>query len=211
MAIFRKKLKKSVKRNTETRPAANIQNGTKTAVGETKSASGGTKQDQTGTKAPFGGTKPSRTTKTIRKKKPRKKPRKKPPTPPGDRVDRESNQILIRNAMVDLMAKQKGRKPSNREIAEATGLHEQTIKRHVKDLEWKPQKSIWRVFTDDMFAALVSAGQKGSVRAIQLWFEVVEGWVRKTKQDIKHIGLDIDDNIDPDDAKAAYLSKLNPK
>jgi len=187
MAIFRKKLKKKNKRNTKTGPAEKTRKDPKQPAGAAA--------------VPL---------KVVKKKKSKKKS-KKQDKPPEHRSDFEANQVLIRDAMVSIMKEKKGRKPTNAELAEKTGLSEATIKRHVKDLEWKPQKSIWRVYSDDMFAALLAAAQKGSVRAVQLWFEVVEGWVRKTKQDIKHIGLDLDDSIDPEDAKSVYLSKLNPK
>jgi len=66
-----------------------------------------------------------------------------------ERHDKEANRILISEKMFALV-KSKGRIPSMRQLAEATGLCEKTIERHLKDPTFRSMKNRLRSMNDMM-------------------------------------------------------------
>ena len=88
----------------------------------------------------------------------------------------EGNHVYIRDAFLRLLERNKGRKPTLKELANETGLSSKTIDRHIHELNLVEQTSTWRVMTGDVIAALFRKCLKGDTNAIKYWLQVVEGY-----------------------------------
>ena len=96
----------------------------------------------------------------------------------GTRADKSHNESAIRDAYVDLMTLNKGRKPTNVQLASATGLSITTVQRHLKGLCFKPKDDNFKILTNDvMLSVWRSAVLDRNMTAARLWFEIVHGYV----------------------------------
>lgn len=97
-----------------------------------------------------------------------------------NRKDAEFNAQIIRAAFLKLITTKNGRKPTYEELAEATGLNRATVVRHVRRLKFEPEKSIFRVLTEDVIISIYQGAAKGSTRDKKLWLQLFEGFMEKT-------------------------------
>lgn len=100
------------------------------------------------------------------------------------RKDSQHNEVLIHDTFLRLLHENKGRKPTLRELADATGLGFKTVQRHVDELVFEPLKDSMRVLTPDVITSLWKKSLAGNVPAIKLWLQVKEGW--REAADIRH-------------------------
>ncbi|HYX08431.1 MAG TPA: hypothetical protein VE912_17000 [Bacteroidales bacterium] len=99
------------------------------------------------------------------------------------RKDFEFNNVLVRNAFLEIF-NETGRKPKLVELADKTGLHFETIRSHVNELQFTPQSDTMRVLTPDVIASLARQCIGGDVRAIKLWMQILEGWKESSEIDL---------------------------
>lgn len=72
--------------------------------------------------------------------------------------------------------KDNNRAPLPVEIHKGTGLHYNTVKKHLAKLDMSDQLKHMRVLTPNMIMATYQAGVRGNVQAQKLWYQLVEGW-----------------------------------
>lgn len=115
------------------------------------------------------------------------------------RQDFEFNQAKIREAFIELLKEKKGRRPTRVELSERTGIHFNTIQKHLRGIDFSgllaDDQKIFRVLTDDIILAIYRAGMKGNPSAQKLWMQYVEGWTEK--QETKHSGAITVENTPP--------------
>lgn len=100
----------------------------------------------------------------------------------GNRTDYEANNAIIREAFIAVLKRNKGLRPSIEELAEETGLHASTIKKHLKALDFRDlmqENACFKLLTDDVILAVYRSAMKGNPSSQKLWFQVVEGWSEK--------------------------------
>lgn len=106
------------------------------------------------------------------------------------REDFEFNQANIRDAYLKILEAKQGRKPTNKEIAEKTGLSIPTVRKHLKEMNARgfdvDEVDNLRILSDDVKLAIYQQAVDGNVPAMKLWLQVVEGWVEKGET--KHSG-----------------------
>ena len=125
------------------------------------------------------------------------------------RKDWEFNHEVISGAYYKLMIDRK-KKPTYKMLMQETGFSYETVRKHVKKLQFKPLESSFRLLTDKVIMALFSHAMRGHPADRKLWFQVMEGWVEKHKMDVKNVGLQFGVPMSPDDAQAEYLANLEP-
>ena len=146
----------------------------------------------------------------AKRKKPKKRKAKRKRRKP--RVDREHNNARIRDAFVELLKARKGRPPTAADVAARVRLTRQTVQRHIADMKFEPQKSIWRCMTPDVYAGMCAAARRGSSRCIALWFQIMEGWTPRrdlTSKGKAITGMIAAPGTPEGDAAAEYMAELN--
>ena len=89
------------------------------------------------------------------------------------RIDFERNHRKITSAFKRL-AKEIGDIPTYDELAEATGLHKDTIYRHFKEYSFEERKQKFKALTDDVIVFLYKLSKK-SAHAADIYLKRVEG------------------------------------
>lgn len=109
---------------------------------------------------------------------------------PRKRSDKEFNQSAIRDAFLAILKEKKGRRPTRAEIAERTGIHYNTIRKHLRGVDFRDllteEQATFRILTDDVILSIYRSAMKGSSASQKLWLQVVEGW--QEKQEVTHSG-----------------------
>jgi hypothetical protein len=128
------------------------------------------------------------------------------------RSDKERNRELVQETMVKYYADH-GKFPTSKVLQEFTGLHFNTVCKHMKNIKFEPMKNPLRLMTPDVLAAIYRravgfeedathfSSYEGmvtetpyikkiapDVSAQKLWLQVMEGWKEKSEQDVKHSG-----------------------
>lgn len=91
------------------------------------------------------------------------------------RNDAEYNRYAIAKAVRGYI-RQEGCLPTVRHLAEALGLSESTISKHLKSINLESSKAKLRVLTEDVLLAVYEGAMAGKTPAQRLWMEVVEDW-----------------------------------
>jgi hypothetical protein len=105
-----------------------------------------------------------------------------------ERIDKERNRELIKETMLAYFAEH-GKMPSSHDLHELTGIHYNTVLKHVKEMKFEPLKSPFRLLTPAVLEALYKrVTTTGDPVAAKLWLQVMEGWKEKSEQDVKHTG-----------------------
>lgn len=103
--------------------------------------------------------------------------------------DFAANNAIIRESFIAVLKRNKGLRPSVDELSSETGLSGSTIKKHLKELDFKDlmsENACFKLLTDDVVLAVYRTAIKGNPSAQKLWFQVVEGW--SEKQVTEHSG-----------------------
>ena len=110
------------------------------------------------------------------------------------------NHALIRDSYIDLIMELK-RKPTYDEVSKHSKLSVKTIKLHIKELKFDPQKHPLRILTEDVILSIASSAKSGSAASQKLWMQICEGWTEK--QVLEHEGEIITgiEYITPDEDK----------
>lgn len=82
-----------------------------------------------------------------------------------------NNQQLVKQTYFDIL-RASGRKPLIDEVAEATGLSARSVRKHIEAFEFEPSEHPYRLFTDDMIAAIFKWGMEGSVGMATLFMKI---------------------------------------
>jgi hypothetical protein len=105
-----------------------------------------------------------------------------------ERSDKEHNMELVKETMLAYFAEH-GKLPSARILEELTGLHKNTVQKHVRSMKFEPLKSPFRLLTPAVLEAIYKrVVNTGDPVAAKLWLQVMEGWKEKSEQDVKHTG-----------------------
>ncbi len=96
------------------------------------------------------------------------------------RPDWDVNHENIKEAFLRLLKENSGKRPSFRELSNETGLHVNTISKHVKGLTIE-MDGVYKLLTEDVVISIYKAAVKGNVSAMKLWFQVVNGWVEPSE------------------------------
>jgi len=96
-----------------------------------------------------------------------------------------ANRLLIQEAYTKLFFQFK-RKPSNREIADITGLHIKTVGRHLRYGGFNEFKKMYKPLTHSVVQALYNACMNGKAAEVKLWLQFIEDWSESSN--LKHSG-----------------------
>jgi len=107
------------------------------------------------------------------KKKPIKKPAIKVQKTSRMRKDKKLNMTLIRDAILKYMKEQK-KPPTAVELSKQLGISAETIGKHISNMSFDTEKSIWRSLTPDVVASILSSCKKGSSASQKLWMQIFE-------------------------------------
>ncbi len=77
--------------------------------------------------------------------------------------------------MLALIDRDKGRIPSQDEIAEKSGLSRATVQRHMKDMELTQIARPFRVLADTVLLGLANKAVRGDSNAAKLYFKLTFG------------------------------------
>jgi DNA-binding transcriptional MocR family regulator len=108
----------------------------------------------------------------------------------GTRKDKQVNYELIRKAFLKIIQGKK-KAPTIDEVCDATGLSVNTVKKHLKELQFDAPDNPFRILTPEVITAIyetATSGDKGAVQAQKLWMQLIEGWSEKVQQDITSDG-----------------------
>ena len=94
------------------------------------------------------------------------------------RIDWELNHQKIVQAYMTLFAAQK-RVPTQIEIAKACNLSRNAVGRHVGDMKLNDVLPNIKLRTERVLHGLTSRAEKGYAQEVELWLQLVYGWVRK--------------------------------
>jgi hypothetical protein len=97
------------------------------------------------------------------------------PEKPQTRTDWEANHAKIRDAMLVLIDRGKGRIPSQDEIAKECGLSRPTVQRHMKDMDLTQIAKPFRMLADTVLLGLANKAVKGDSQAAKLYFKLTFG------------------------------------
>jgi hypothetical protein len=109
---------------------------------------------------------------------PEPRPSEAPDTEPQaerTRTDWERNHGLIRDAMLKLIDEQKGKLPSQDEIADRAGLARVTVQRHMKEMDLSSIARPFRVLADTVLLGLANKAVRGDAAAAKLYFQLTFG------------------------------------
>ena len=103
----------------------------------------------------------------------------------SNRKDFELNQAKIREAFIEILKEKKGRRPTRAELAERTGIHYNTIQKHLSGVDFSDlladSQRIFKVLNDDVVLSIYRSALKGNPAAQKLWLQYVNGWSEKTE------------------------------
>ena len=102
------------------------------------------------------------------------------------RKDWEYNQALVEEQFLILVAK-KRRRPTIKELMEATGLSKPTIERHMKEIVFTPPKDPMRILTSPVIAGIAMAAINGNAASQKLWMQIMEGWNEKKEYFVNQV------------------------
>jgi len=98
------------------------------------------------------------------------------------RRDKEQNEVALHDAFIKLLLDYK-RRPTYRELADYTGLHYNTVRKHMKNVHDRTIEELkktnladFRILTQDVILGIFKAALDGNVGSQKLWLQLVEGW-----------------------------------
>lgn len=93
----------------------------------------------------------------------------------ASRTDWQANHARIRDAMLALIDRGKGRIPSQDEIAKECGLSRPTVQRHLKEMELTEIAKPFRALADTVLLGLANKAVRGDANAARLYFRLTFG------------------------------------
>ena len=91
------------------------------------------------------------------------------------RTDWAANHSKIRDAMLTLIDRNKGRIPSQDEIANECGLSRTTVQRHLREMELTEIAKPFRALADTVLLGLANKAVRGDTNAARLYFKLTFG------------------------------------
>jgi len=92
-----------------------------------------------------------------------------------NRTDWEANHAKIRDAMLLLIDRKKGKLPSQDEIARECKLSRATVQRHLKEMDLTKIAKPFRMLADTVLLGLANKAVKGDANAAKLYFQLTFG------------------------------------
>lgn len=121
------------------------------------------------------------------------------------RRDVEFNREAVRRAFLNALKQTNGRRPTVKELSEASGLSSKTIISHLETIDIRGVADpSFKILSDDVILAVYRSAMKGNPTSAKLWFQLVHGWTEKTET--KHSG-----EIKTDDTKPPVIIKITKK
>ena len=93
----------------------------------------------------------------------------------SNRTDWETNHAKIRDAMLTLIDRKKGKLPSQEEIATECNLSRATVQRHLKQMDLSTIAKPFRALADTVLLGLANKAVKGDANAAKLYFQLTFG------------------------------------
>lgn len=104
------------------------------------------------------------------------------------RKDWQVHHALIRDAVLLLM-KMTGKFPTYKQISLQSGLSENTVKKHMKELKLDQQLGhhikISAVLADEIMYTVIKSARSGNMRAVELYLQLVFGWSRNQRVELE--------------------------
>jgi len=97
--------------------------------------------------------------------------------------------------------------PTQKQIAEATGLHKTTVFKHCQEISLQRSAGIFRPLSRRVLLGLFGSASKGDPKAAKLWFQIVDGYVEK-REVSGEIGLF--DNRSDEERVDSFISRMTP-
>ena len=82
-------------------------------------------------------------------------------------ITHDRNHLAIRQAFMEILRTKK-RAPTYAELARKTGYAYDTIKRHVKQLNFRASTDKFKILTEDVLTAVARSAIKGSVSSVRI-------------------------------------------
>ena len=101
------------------------------------------------------------------------------------RSDKKINMMLIRDAILEYLKKNK-KPPTALELEKILGISNDAIGRHIKEMTFDTEESIWRSLTPDVVVSILKSAKKGSSASQKLWMQIFEKWSER----LEHTGKD---------------------
>lgn len=74
--------------------------------------------------------------------------------------------------------------PSQKEVAEACGVTDRTIRNHLNRIQLGTQSLPFRIFTNDVFLGLLERAKTGDPSAVKLYFMLVFNWHDRVESEV---------------------------
>ena len=101
------------------------------------------------------------------------------------RKDKKINMILIRDAILEYIH-DNNKPPTLLELSKKLKIHSNTISKHIKEINFDTEESIYRTFTPDVVMSIINSSKKGSSASQKLYMQIFE----KFSERLEHTGKD---------------------